>query len=405
MYRPTNNLSRKQMAALLAMLVAVMPFSMDAYLPALPQIATSLNSNIHHIEKSVSSFIFGVALGQILGGSLSDIKGRRNIALIGLLIYIISSAGLIFIQTHQQLMFMRIIQAIGAGMSVVTVGAIVRDHYQGKEAAQMFALIGVIMMLAPLAGPVIGSFLQGTGGWRSIFLFLFAYGLLATIIVFLFLPQTKPAEPITTQQIKQIGSRYLEVITNREALGFLFYQAASFASLLVFLSESPFVYMELYGISPHHYAWFFGGNIIIMITCNRLTAFGLKHNWHSRNLLKIGIVIQQCANISLVILVLIFQKPSLWFLAPLIMISVGTQGLIVANTQSLFMSNFKPEVGGSANAILSSGQSLIGSLIGFTATILHNGTASIMVNMMLVATIIGTVLLFSCSHKQMFDRN
>nr|UOP05447.1 MFS transporter [Conchiformibius kuhniae] len=142
-------LSDRQMAFLLAMLVAVMPFSVDAYLPALPQIAQDLRADIHYIEKSLGSFILGVAFGQLLGGSLADIKGRKNLAVAGLTVYMLGSAGLVLVQTAPQLLLLRVVQAVGAGMASVVVGAVVRDNYQGREAAQMFALIGIIMMAAP----------------------------------------------------------------------------------------------------------------------------------------------------------------------------------------------------------------------------------------------------------------
>lgn len=397
-------LSTKQMAALMAMLIAIMPLSIDAYLPSLPQIATALHADIHQIEKSLSTFMFGVAAGQLLGGSLSDIKGRRNIALFGLTIFLIGCAGLIFVQTAEQLMALRVVQALGGGMSAVVVGALVRDNYQGKEAAQMFTLIGIILMMAPLVAPMLGSALQSLTGWRSIFAFLFVYASIVFALLFRFLPKHKSAEPLRLSHVKQIGSRYRQVFATLPALGFLFYQAASFSSMMAFLSESPFVYMKLYNLSSHQYAWVFGCNIVTMMLCNRLTAFGLRRDWHSRDLLKVGIALQGCANIALVTSVLWFKQPPLALLIPLVMVSVGTQGLIAANTQALFMSNYQPEVAGSANAALSATQSLIGSLAGFSVAFLHNGTAFVMTGTMLAATSIGLVLLLLFSREQMWGK-
>ena len=396
-------LSTKQMAFLMAMLIAIMPLSIDAYLPSLPKIAVALQADIHQIEKSLSTFMFGVAAGQILGGSLSDIKGRRNIALFGLTIFLIGCAGLVFVQSAEQLMALRVVQALGAGMSAV-VGALVRDNYQGKEAAQMFALIGIILMMAPLIAPMLGSALQSLFGWRSVFAFLLIYASIVFALLFRFLPKHKSAEPLRLSHIKQISSRYRQVLATLPALGFLFYQAASFSSMLAFLSESPFVYMELYKLTPHQYAWVFGCNIVTMMLCNRLTAFGLRHDWHSRDLLKIGIALQACANIALVVSVLWFGQPPLALLVPLVMVSVGTQGLIAANTQALFMSNYQPEVAGSANAALSATQSLIGSLAGFSVAFLHNGTVLVMVDTMLASTVIGTALLLLFSREQMWGK-
>ena len=388
-------LSTKQMAFLMAMLIAIMPLSIDAYLPSLPNIATALQADIHQIEKSLSTFMFGVAAGQLLGGSLSDIKGRRNIALFGLTI---------FVQNAEQLMALRMVQALGGGMSAVVVGALVRDNYQGKEAAQMFTLIGIILMMAPLVAPMLGSVLQSLTGWRSIFAFLFVYAAIVFALLFRFLPKHKSAEPLRLSHVKQIGSRYRQVFATLPALGFLFYQAASFSSMMAFLSESPFVYMKLYNLSSHQYAWVFGCNIVTMMLCNRLTAFGLRRDWHSRDLLKVGIALQGCANIALVASVLWFKQPPLALLIPLVMVSVGTQGLIAANTQALFMSNYQPEVAGSANAALSATQSLIGSLAGFSVAFLHNGTVLIMTGTMLAATSIGVVLLLLFSREQMWGK-
>ena len=394
-------LSSRQLAFLLATLVAIMPLSVDAYLPSVPQIASSLAADIHQIEKSLSSFMFGVAFGQIVGGSLSDIKGRRNIALAGLCIYLAGCLGLVFVQNATQLMILRSVQALGGGMSAVVVGALVRDNYQGREAAQMFALIGIILMLAPLAAPMLGAFLQAAGGWRSIFVFLFLYASGVFALLFRFLPKHKNPEPLHAAQIRQIGSRYGQVLKNKPALGFLFYQAASFSSMMVFLTESPFVYMNLYGLTPRGFAWVFGCNIVTMMLCNRLTAFGLRRNWASADLLRTGIVLQMCANIALAACVFSLGQPPLWLVVPLVMVSVGTQGLIVANTQAMFMSHYQPAVAGSANALLSASQSLIGSLFAYAATALHNGTPMVMAGMMLFSTGCGLFLLAVCSGAEM----
>lgn len=143
-------LGEKTMAVLMAMLVALMPFSVDAYLPAIPEMAKSLGSDIHRIEQSLSFFMFGVAFGQVVGGSISDIKGRKPVALVGLGIYFAAVIGLTMVNNVEQLLNLRAVQAFGAGMTVVISGAMVRDYYSGRKAAQMFALIGIILMIVPL---------------------------------------------------------------------------------------------------------------------------------------------------------------------------------------------------------------------------------------------------------------
>ena len=396
MTQAPQTLSDKQMAALLAMLVAIMPFSVDAYLPAIPAMADSLGADIHRIEQSLSTFMFGVAAGQLVGGSIADIKGRRVVALTGLVVYIASVLGLVFIRSADELLLLRMVQAFGAGMTVVVVGAIVRDNYEGNKAAQMFALIGIIMMGAPLVAPMLGAALKALGGWRLIFGFLALYAAIVWGLLYRFLAKPVHTDAINRSIFRTVAARYRHVLSTRPALGFLFFQAFSFSSMFVFLTESSFVYMNLYGLSAHAYAWVFGLNIITMATFNRITAWKLKTGSDAKDILKWGILIQLAANALMVAAVMLTGMPPLWWLVGCVMVSVGTQGLIVANTQACFMGYFKEE-GGSANAVLGVCQSLIGAAVGMLTTWLHNGTPQVMAGMMLAATVCGIVLLLAFS--------
>ena len=418
-------LSRQQMAVLMAMLVALMPFSVDAYLPAIPEMAQGLKADIHLIEQSLSTFMFGVAVGQVVGGSVSDIKGRRPVALVGLAVYLVSVLLLSMAQTGGQLLLLRMVQAFGAGMTVVVVGArrrvvvatnvaessltvpgvrvvvvgaLVRDYYEGREAAQMFALIGIIMMAVPLVAPMLGAELQKLGGWRAIFVFLLAYAVLLLGLMAGFLPKPAKTEKIGRDIFAVVAGRFKRVLQTRAAMGYLFFQAFSFSSMFVFLTESSFVYMKLYGVSPRLYAWMFGLNIITMATFNRITAWRLKTGTHPQAILKWGIIVQLGANLLMAVSAAAFDLPPFWLLVGCVMFSVGTQGLVSANTQACFMGYFKEE-GGSANAVLGVCQSVIGASVGMLTTWLHNGTAQIMPFMMLASTVFGIILLRSCSHQ------
>ncbi len=398
-------LSEKQLALLLAAMAALMPLSIDGYLPAIPQIAQHLSVSIHLIEQSLSSFMFGVAIGQLCGGSVSDVKGRRQVALVGLAVFVLSGLALTFLQTSGQLLGLRVLQALGGGMAAVTVGAVVRDHYDGRQAAQMFALIGIIMMAAPLLAPMLGSALQSLGGWRVIFAFLAGYGLLVWLAVFLFLPNSGGnGGQLDRSFWTDMWARYQRVLRTRPALGFLFFQAFSFGSMFCFLTESPFVYMQLYGVSPHGYAWVFGCNIVTMALFNRLTAWRLKTGQNTEDILAWGIGLQLAANVLLVLQVLAFGLPPMWLLVSCIMVSVGSQGLVTANSQALFMGYFKTD-GGSANALLSAGFSLIGAGMGWLTTLMHDGTVRTMVGMMLLSTVCGLSILWALSRDVWLKRS
>lgn len=390
--------SRRQLAVMLAALVAVMPFSIDAYLPAMPQMAQALGAHIHQVERSLSVFIFGVALGQLCGGALSDVQGRRRITLLGLAVYVAATAALPFVGSVEALLLWRFVQALGGGMATVTVAAVVRDRFEGREAAQMFALIGIITMAAPLAAPMIGALLQELGGWQAIFGFLGVYAAAVAAMLYRRMPASaQPRRRFDSSLLRDMAGNYRRVFRQPEALGFLFCQALCFSAMVVFLTESSFVYMKLYGLSSKQYALAFGANIFTMMLFNRITAYSLKRT-DSKNILIAGVGLQLLCNLAATLLVWFGGLPPFALLLGLMMVSVGTQGLIVANTQAGYMGYFKQE-GGSANAVLGTVQFTLAGFIGWLTTQAHDGSAQVMPAMMLAATVSAVVLLWLFSRR------
>lgn len=392
------SINPRKLALLLSVMVAIMPFSTDIYLSSVPQMATSLHADIHLIEQSLSSFMFGVALGQLMGGALSDIKGRKVIALIGLSVYLLSTIAIIFVDSASKLLFWRWIQAMGGGMATVTVGATVRDFFHGNAAARMFATVGIITLVAPLGAPMLGTGLAALGGWRSIFIFLVIYALVVMTCIWRFMPRTNmQPQSLDRRVFQKIKQNFVLVFHERESLGFMFFQTAGFAAMFVFLTESSFIYMNIYGLSPHQYSWAFGANVITMMLFNRVTAYRLRTT-PAKNILLSGVLLQLVCNVLLTMVVWGLDKPPFFLLLLLIMFSVGSQGLIGSNTQACFMSYFR-QVAGSANAVLGTMQFLVAATVGWLTTLLHNGTMHVMPTMMLISTSLGAVLLWVLSRS------
>ncbi|MCP2041030.1 DHA1 family bicyclomycin/chloramphenicol resistance-like MFS transporter [Neisseria sp. HSC-16F19] len=399
----TQERSRRQLAMMLAALVAVMPFSIDAYLPAMPQMAQALGAHIHQVERSLSVFIFGVALGQLCGGALSDVQGRRTVTLFGLAVYVAATVALPFVGSVEGLLLWRFVQAVGGGMATVTVAAVVRDRFEGQEAAQMFALIGIITMMAPLAAPMIGALLKQFGGWQAIFVFLGVYAAAVAALLYRRMPASvQPRRRFDRALLRDIGANYRRVFRQPEALGFLFCQALCFSAMVVFLTESSFVYMELYHLGSKQYALAFGANIFTMMFFNRVTAYSLRRT-DAKNILIVGIALQLVCNLAAFLLVCFGGLPPFAVLLGLMMVSVGTQGLIVANTQACYMGYFKQE-GGSANAVLGTVQFSLAGLIGWLTTQAHNGSAQVMPGMMLASTVAAIALLWLFSRRVWLDK-
>ena len=400
--KTSHQLSDKQLSLLLAMLVAIMPFSIDTYLPAMTDVATSLGSSVHLVEKSLSTYLLGAALGQLIGGSLSDLKGRKPICLIGLCIFIVTTAIITQITQVEWLIGMRMVQGLGAGMATVIVPAMVRDRYTGVQAAQMFATIGIIIMIAPSIAPMFGAIIHDLFGWQAIFGFLLIYGVALLCSMGRFLPQNKPQRAPGEAFWSGVFSRYRAVLKTREAMGFLLLQGFCFSCMFVFLTESSWVYKHYYGLSNKEYAWAFMLNIVAMACFNRLTAFRLKNGAQPHKILLSGLAVQICTGLTLLVWSLM-ALPPFPVLVLLVMLTIGAQGLIVPSNQAIYMSYFSREAG-SANALLGSGMQLIAFGIGWLTTDLHAETGGKMMVMplMMCASTLGAIVVITLLSRNAF---
>lgn len=394
-------MSPAKMAMMLAMLSMLIPFSINSYLPTMPDIAKSLHTDMNIITRSISSFGLGLAIGQLLGGTWSDISGRRSVILMGLAIYIVCTGALVFVQSADWFVGLRFAQAMGLGLAVVVVGALVRDYYQDGELAQMYARISILVMGAPMLAPLFGTWLNWLAGWRMIVVFFLLYALLLFECFYFLVPKRKMAKKGMFQRFKQIIVGYFRVFFNKSALGLLFIQAASFSSILVFLTESPYVYMKIYQLTPMHYSLLLGANVLSMAIFNRMTAYLLEQGHAPQQVLAIGILTQLLANASLLMILAFNPEPELWALALGVVLSVGTHSLISANAQTIFIQHFNQEIG-SANAVFSFGQSIISAAVAWAVTVWHDGSILLMVGMMLGSTMLGIILMMICSYQTIF---
>ena len=149
------------------------------------------------------------------------------------------------------------------------VGASVRDLFDGKEAARMFALIAVIMMIAPLVAPTVGSALLVYFQWQAIFVLLVIYGSIMLVVVWFKLPETTKLRPRYAGPARRIWWTYLEVFKTRKAVGFMLAHTGASAVMFSFLTDSPFMYIDFFGVSPSQFPYLFGANVVVIVICNR----------------------------------------------------------------------------------------------------------------------------------------
>src|SRR5665213_4563879 len=190
MFLPRLRPNTLALTAVLGLMTAMGPLSVDMYLPSMPAIARELGTDDAHVQLTLSTFLAGFAVGQFFHGPLSDRYGRKPVLLIAFGLYVIASAACAFTHSIELLILARFVQAVAACGPIVIARAIVRDLYDGPRGGREMARMGMIMGVVPAIAPILGGVLHDLAGWRSIFAVMVLYGLAMTGVVALALPET-----------------------------------------------------------------------------------------------------------------------------------------------------------------------------------------------------------------------
>ncbi len=238
------------LTALLALLTAVGPMSVDFYLPSLPQIARVFGASVPQVQLTLSGYLLCFAVGQIVYGPISDHVGRKPVLLAALSLYVAVSLGCVFATSIEMLIALRCLQALGVAGAPVLARAIVRDLYHGVRAGRELARMGSITALAPVVAPSLGGVLQATFGWRASFLGMAVLGFCAILLVRHLLPETMKRRAQEPMSLRSIVAAYGAFIRHRTYCIYLSIVAASYGGLFAWISGSSFVLQDLYGLSP-----------------------------------------------------------------------------------------------------------------------------------------------------------
>ncbi|WED23676.1 multidrug effflux MFS transporter [Vibrio sp. JC009] len=379
-------MSKGHFVVLMAMIMAAGPFAVDAYLPGIPSMAEYLGVGVDSVATTVSFYIFGMALGQLIGGPFADRFEKRSIIIGGLVLYAASSLIIASASDLHVIQISRILQAVGGGFAGVCIAPLVRMREKGNAAAKLFGLIALIMVLAPAIAPSIGALILLTGKWQNIFYFTAAYALFVATLVAKSLPKCPPK---ASQEKIPAYRRYLQVMQNRVAMRYLLVQACGYSVMMVFVTNASFIYQGQYGLSEQIFGLAFAANTLVNVLVNRSNA-KLLNSLAAHKLLRAAIVFQAFFVFALVIFTAI--EVSVYVFALGIMGAVGMLGAIMPNANALYMSQFKENTG-SASALLGAGQFLAGALMGGLTTQIYNGTLWPVVLVMLSLVIISNIVL------------
>src|SRR6516162_2744341 len=248
------------LTTLLGLLTAFGPVATDMYIPSMPEISRLLDASTSEVQLTLSSYLAGIAIGQVIYGPISDQYGRKPVLLLALVLFCGASALCSAAPNIEILIIARTLQAIGGSGAIVLPRAIVRDLYDGARAGRELSRIGAVMSIAPVVAPLVGGILQLSFGWRASFLGILCVGLLATIITWRSMPEKLRHRAPPASAINILRS-YRTLAKNRVLLAHLGIVASSYAGLFAWISGSPFVLQDLYGLSA------FGFSVAFALAC------------------------------------------------------------------------------------------------------------------------------------------
>ena len=238
------------LTALLALLTGIAPMSVDMYLASLPDIARNLMTSDAQVQLTLSFYLVGFAIGQVIWGPISDRHGRKPILLTAISVFIAASFVCTIAPSIEVLIAARFVQAIGGAGMTVMARAVVRDVYEGLAVARELSRMTAVMALAPLIAPLLGGVLQTFFGWRANFIVLTAIGVSAALLVALLLPETLRSRAPEPVSLGSIFRSYRTFARDRTFLAYSGLLICAFGGLFAWISASAFVLQNLYGLTP-----------------------------------------------------------------------------------------------------------------------------------------------------------
>lgn len=385
-----NRKGHLRLILVLGSLTAVGPFSIDMYLPGFPAIARDLQTDIAHVGWSLTSYFIGISLGQLGYGPLLDKFGRKKPVIVGLVIYILAAAGCGLSPSIHWLVAMRFMLAVGSCVGIVATRAIVRDLFPLNEVARIFSTLMLILGVSPILAPSAGAYVADFLGWRYIFAVLGVIASLILVGVVRLLPESRPGDRSISLRPAVLVRRYAGVFREPTFFAYGLASAAASAGLFAYIADSPFVFMNLFGLSEQQF-----GLVFSMSACGVIGASQLNRLWlrkrTSMEISRIAIVFQCAVALLLVVFVLTDVPPGGFYV--LIFCYLAGLGSLSPNTTAIALGPFSSHAG-SASALLGSMQMAAGAIASSLVSLFHNGTAMPMAIMLLGASLASLGLQF-----------
>lgn len=376
---------RWALAALLALLGMLGPFSIDTYIPAFSGIAQAIGATPVEMQQTLSAYLFGFAFMNLFHGALADSFGRRPVVLWGIAIFTLASAGCALSQTIGQLVFFRALQGLSTGAGIVVSRAVIRDMFPPDQAQKVMSQVTIYFGVAPAIAPVIGGWLFVHAGWHSIFWFLTAVGVALWLANWQLLPETLHATHRQAFNVRNLMRGYWQLGASPRFLLLALASGVPFNGMFLYVLAAPAFLGEHLRLAPTEFFWFFlltiGGIMAGSFASGRLAG-----RIQPKQQIRWGFVVMVVVSVANVVANFLLPPHAGWALIPIAVFGFGWALMVPVVT--LLVLDLHPERRGMASSL----QAFIGSaangvVAGVIAPLVMHSTRALAVASLLMMSV------------------
>ncbi|MDU2938708.1 Bcr/CflA family multidrug efflux MFS transporter [Superficieibacter sp. 1612_C1] len=356
---------------ILGLLAMLMPLSIDMYLPALPVISAQFGVPAGSAQMTLSTYILGFALGQLLYGPMADSLGRKPVILGGTLVFAAAAAACALSQTIDYLIVMRFFHGLAAAAASVVINALMRDIYPKEEFSRMMSFVMLVTTIAPLVAPMVGGAVLIWFSWHTIFWILAVAALLASAMIFFFIDETLPVERRQKFRLRTTGGNFASLFRHKRVLSYMLASGFSFAGMFSFLSAGPFVYIELNHVPPQHFGYYFALNVVFLFVLTIVNSRFVRRVG-ALNMFRAGLWVQFATAVWLVVCGLF--DVGFWSMVVGVAAFVGCVSLVSSNAMAVILDEF-PHMAGTASSLAGTFRFGIGAIVGALLSLATFSTA------------------------------
>jgi len=339
------------MAALLAALAMVSPFSLDTFYPSFPAISQEFSLTTWQIQQTITVYMLPFALMTLVQGPLSDALGRRPVVLVGLLIYSLASVACVFAPSFAFLLAFRAVQGMSAGVGMAVGRAIIRDLHEGPQAQKLMATISMIFSIAPAIAPVLGGWIHVWFGWRYVFGFMVLTGVSLSVLSYVLLPETHPFERRAKLDFGGLGRTLWRIASNRTFMMYALALGTTFSAMITFIGAAPAIVLGHWHLAETQFAYVFVP-LIIGIMAGAFLSGRLAGRLNGTTQIKIGYTLTLAGSVLSVMLHALVESPPI--LPQQVLITVVALGVqLMMPIYALRMLDMFPDARGSAASVQS----------------------------------------------------